>query len=746
MSEASDAKEQTPKDTKKKRRWPMHLLRVVLGVSVGLVITEFAFRTRDGGAFAHLNVYVPDAELGVRLKPGASEKIRFGSDKNPVSSLRINAEGYRGADWPAPSGDAAAAAEIVVVGDSQAFGLGVEDNETFSAALQTALAAKGNKAVVRNLGVPTYGPKEYNAVLAEQLKRRPAKTVIWVANMVNDLFEAGRPNKTRHVVWDGWAVRAESAPPKVTNFPGRGLLYTDSHAFLAFRRWMYERGPQDSDRGFASEGTWKDVGTAANEARNEHAGAELEAQRQAKLHANDVNAAKRAASLQTGSVDSMVLYDAPYDARGRDYGDHESDTYISSEQIFFASRLSPGDIVTAINGEVERDVKVNAEQIRRGVELRNRLEKMAREKAERTKDKKTLEAFAKREELDAKLSTLESEAPAKPIVLSPLTPALKEAKAICDAAGAKLFVVALPIDVQVSKDEWKKYNVENPVDMSPSRVLNEDVVTAALSIGADGLDALPALAAAEPGAFLDSDIHMTPKGHKALGEAIAKALTTPKLAKPDDALALPNKRSRPPLPAEWKSDTEIAVAESDPAGCETKQVREWVGIFCRGKGGAKGIVVDKGIEVLAGALPGEAVLIAPMIPGQDVHAVFSFGASTREFTAKMDGEKQVVAFGKPAAARADIPGPKEAEVGAYCACGKDCAKVTAPADADCTRTYANDCEKMLACAAGARDAAPTCGEGEAHAGAAQRCRSLCSKEVPCAKGTCTPWQGGNVCM
>jgi len=38
---------------------------------------------------------------------------------------------------------------------------------------------------------------------------------------------------------------------------------------------------------------------------------------------------------------------------------------------------------------------------------------------------------------------------------------------------------------------------------------------------AEALDATPALAAAEPGAFLDGDIHLTPRGHRALAEALA---------------------------------------------------------------------------------------------------------------------------------------------------------------------------------------------------------------------------------
>ena len=141
---------------------------------------------------------------------------------------------------------------------------------------------------------------------------------------------------------------------------------------------------------------------------------------------------------------------------------------------------------------------------------------------------------------------------------------------------------------------------------------------------------------------------------------------------------------------------------------------------------------------------GEAVLIAPMIAGQEVRATFAFDGHTREFSATMDGDLPVVAFSKPGPNQPNIPGP--GDTAAYCACAKDCTKATAPADADCTRTYANDCPKMLACAAGAPDAAPVCAEGHGHFGVTRRCKPLCSKEVPCAAGTCTPWQGGNVCL
>ena len=49
----------------------------------------------------------------------------------------------------------------------------------------------------------------------------------------------------------------------------------------------------------------------------------------------------------------------------------------------------------------------------------------------------------------------------------------------------------------------------------------EDLLVAAERLGAEVLDLAPALASAQPGAFLDGDLHLTPKGHVAVAEALA---------------------------------------------------------------------------------------------------------------------------------------------------------------------------------------------------------------------------------
>lgn len=339
------------------------VLQLLGGTVLGLLLAEGMFRIADRGAFPHLNVYDADAMLGTRLRPGATQRVAFGG--NPVTSVRINAEGYRGADWGQPE-----AGEVVVLGDSQVFGLGVEEDQTASAVLASTLGRP-----VRNAGIPTHGPPEYLTVLDELLASRKPETVVLVLNFANDLLEVSTPNTRRHAVWDGWAVRLETAPETVMEFPGRRWLFSRSHLVHAVRRaW---RTPPEA----ASEATWAGVLGIAHKAK---------------------------------------------EGGGR----------------------------------------------------------------------------------------------------SPLAGAVAAAKARCDDAGAELLVVALPLDVQVSATEWARYGVE-PRDMSGTRVLLEDLVVGAEHLGVRALDATEALAAAEPGAFLDADVHMTPKGQAALAAAIASKLAEP---------------------------------------------------------------------------------------------------------------------------------------------------------------------------------------------------------------------------
>ncbi len=339
--------------------------QLFFGTLLGLALAEGMFWYADGGAFAHLNLYVADPVLGVRLAPGGTERVRLGG--GAVTSVRINAEGYRGADWGPARAD-----EIVILGDSQVFGLGVEEHQTFSAVVAARLGRP-----VRDAGVPTYGPPEYLAVLDELLAARAPKEVVLVVNFANDVFELDTPNRDRHGVLDGWAVRREMAAG-ARAFPGRGWLFSNSHLVLAIRRAWW------------TEGWGQGVGASAD------------------------GWARLVDAAATGGA-------------------------------------------TGIDGKRFEDGLVA---------MRDR----------------------------------------------------------CEAAGAQLLVVALPLDVQVSADEWAKYAPAAPIDMAPTRALLHDLVRTATYAGIPALDATAALVAAEPGAFLAGDLHLTPKGHAALAGALAERL------------------------------------------------------------------------------------------------------------------------------------------------------------------------------------------------------------------------------
>jgi hypothetical protein len=520
------------------RRWARRIGQVLGGVLAGAVLAEGAFQWRDHRAFPHLNVYVPDARLGVRLRPGGSQHLSLG--RNPITSVRINRDGYRGADLPAPS-----PGEIAIVGDSQVFGLGVEEGETASAELGRILGAP-----VINAGVPTYGPPEYQAVAEEMLERRRPGTVVYVVNFANDLFEAARPNVERHTVWDGWAVRKETAPASVAAFPGRELLFRHSHLVHALRSFLYARVQTGDERGFPSEGTAADLVGVSADAGEEHARAAHETERriaERDAEIKDTTAHELAAEvrLEDLALDVFAL-------RGLELG-----------MAYAQSRENPGDIVikTKVYAEESRSPPITVRYLFHGAELRRQIEERLRAFAEEAaaferagsppepwgsweydnlsgryaarraarmgKAAPVVKTLEERDALKKRLDELRRAPVEIARAWSPMTPWLRKVKEACDAHGARLVVVALPMDLMVSPAEWAKYGGASPRDMAPTRILIEDLVASAEALGAEVLDATPALAAAEPEAFLDGDIHMTPKGHRALAEALAVKLREP---------------------------------------------------------------------------------------------------------------------------------------------------------------------------------------------------------------------------
>jgi hypothetical protein len=562
------------------------------GLGLGLAMAEAMFQCRDGGAFPHLNVYVADPELGVRLWPGATEIVAFGG--NPATHVRINRDGFRGDELPPPGND-----DVLMVGDSQVFGLGVEQDDAFAARLARTIGRP-----VINAGVPTYGPAEYRAVIAEQLARRHPRTVVLTINLANDLFEAQHPNKDRHTVWDGWAVRRETAPASVVDFPGRELLYRRSHLFFALRKWRHG-DDRTGERGVASEGTWRDIVATGEQVHHERAA--LDQAHRSRLDA--VTAAHQSIEKAEQQIDDGI----------RQILRNEDFDYLTLE----IARATPGDIVGNPFAESARSVVATADQIAQAAAVRTRLRnELARwARSHHTADARSaLASIEASNQALARLTELDMQK-LQAALDPPLAGYLRDVQQLVEHGGARLVVLILPLDVQVSAAEWRKYGAPE-IDMAPSLALTGELVALCRSLGVSVLDATPVLAAAEPGAFLDKDIHMTPRGHAAVAAALATTLGE---RPPSRSLAGPH--SPVPLPEVFKHAPEMVVTGSSSAGCETKQVREWLRIQCAQTERARPLGIeltrDDGHEAMVLVMPAEISLLVPIVPGRELTATLT---------------------------------------------------------------------------------------------------------------------------
>lgn len=745
-SMVENAHASTPPANTPQKRWrriAVRTLQAFAGILVALAIAEYAFYKRDNGAFPHVNLYVADAELGVRLAPHATQRLQFRG--NPVTDIRVNALGYRGTDWANDSGN-----EILVVGDSQVFGLGVEEDETFSAGL-----AKATGRIVLNGGIPTYGPLEYTAVVKEVMETRKPTTVVYVVNFVNDLFENERPNSDRHAVWDGWAVRKETAPKSTTSFPGRTWLYSKSHLFYAWRRWRYSKGPQIDDRGFESEGTWSDLASIGETTGEAH-----EAKKKAS-ESNNATKTERLAEVREeiakteAEVEGILM--EHLEDRGQAYGDN----YLSLR----SARGKPGDIVREQNVEEGREIALTARTIRRGVLYRNKLAAQLQEK-----NSSLSEILTSREALISERGKLHARAIEGTVVPSVLEARLREVKALCDANGAELVVVALPIDVQVSNAEWAKYGVTDPPDMLPTRILLGDLITSAESMGARAIDVVEPLSKVSGAAFLDHDIHMTPAGHLAVATALAAKLKE-SAPLPRPAAGLPIGRTRIPDPATWRTTPEANVHGSTKAKCETTYIDEWFRATClkAHRHIPTDIVVTDGGHGEASIIhtKSSVTLVTPLFKGEKFTATFHWTDHSQEFVANWPAERDrpllwfedevastselVISEAETRLCECHLEVEKEAECKVEQGwptgeCKATCVNLYGHASPDCMEQYAGDCEKLLRCTRGEATALPVCKPGYANAGATGQCLALCSPTRPCESGTCTPWHGSSLCF
>lgn len=216
-------------------------------------------------------------------------------------------------------------------------------------------------------------------------------------------------------------------------------------------------------------------------------------------------------------------------------------------------------------------------------------------------------------------------------------------------------------------------------------------------------------------------------------------------------------RSPAPTLAEWNANQkEVTVKGSSALGCETKIVREYLRVSCRGKndsgGTPTGVVIRKGgrSEAFTYVGTGVATLVVPFVEGIDFTADFSWTDRSHALVLKWPrGAPRPPMVGVFEGAKSPLDGTASQSMSAekLCACHKmatgatTCDDLIGSPNGDCERTYANDCIKLVQCARGEPGVAPKCQPGFANGPFGfcfKACRSLtdCPSDHGCESGVC----------
>jgi hypothetical protein len=163
---------------------------------------------------------VYDRVLGWRLQPGWSGRHRH---HDFDVGYEIGEHGFRG---PPPAGDGRP--RVALVGDSFTFGIGVGEDDTFSARLA------GDDREVLGFGVPGYSTDQELLLIEREVLPLEPEVVVLVVCLINDVFDNPRAfplqalqAKPRYVLRGG-ALDLERVPvPRETKGPGEGRADLD---------------------------------------------------------------------------------------------------------------------------------------------------------------------------------------------------------------------------------------------------------------------------------------------------------------------------------------------------------------------------------------------------------------------------------------------------------------------------------------------------------------------------------------
>jgi hypothetical protein len=206
-------------------------------------------------------------------------------------------------------------------------------------------------------------------------------------------------------------------------------------------------------------------------------------------------------------------------------------------------------------------------------------------------------------------------------------------------------------------------------------------------------------------------------------------------------------RTSAPTLEEWDTQKkEVTVKGSSALSCETKIVREYLRVSCKGKNDTGGTptavrVIRGGHEAQTFAAAGIASMVVPFVEGINLEAVFSWTNKSHLLTVKWPkGSNRPVVVGVFEGAKSPLDGTADGNAQKLCECYKKitrhqtCESLPGGADADCDRTWGDNCQKLVECSIGDPHAAPACLPGFVNGGASGHCFKVCSSNASCPSG------------
>jgi lysophospholipase L1-like esterase len=183
-------------------------LLLVAGILAGLALGEGMLRLLSPQIFPihPPGMYEVDSDVGYVLTPGFKGSVRRAEFDSPVT---IGEAGLRGAD---PRHRRPDTFRILVLGDSLAWGFGVEDDETFAARLEALLSRRYPDLDIQvlNGAVPGYGTADELAYLRSRGVELGPDLVVVQFLSVNDLLENKMPASEWATVRDGMLAAVQT--------------------------------------------------------------------------------------------------------------------------------------------------------------------------------------------------------------------------------------------------------------------------------------------------------------------------------------------------------------------------------------------------------------------------------------------------------------------------------------------------------------------------------------------------------